>query len=69
MVKMRTGDKNYMKAVIYARYSSDKQTEASIDAQVRACKEYADSHKLNIVGQYIDEATSGKDSTTNKRYQ
>ena len=25
-------------AVIYARYSSDKQDEASIDAQVRACR-------------------------------
>lgn len=28
-------------AVIYARYSSDKQTEDSIEAQVRACREYA----------------------------
>lgn len=25
-------------AVIYARYSSDKQTEDSIEAQVRACR-------------------------------
>lgn len=28
-------------AVIYARFSSDKQTEDSIVAQVRACREYA----------------------------
>ena len=28
-------------AVIYARFSSDKQTEDSIEAQVRACREYA----------------------------
>ena len=26
-------------AVIYARYSSDKQTEQSIEGQIRVCKE------------------------------
>ena len=26
--------------VIYARYSSDKQTENSIDGQLRVCREY-----------------------------
>ena len=31
-----------MKAVIYARYSSDKQREESIDGQLRECMEYAD---------------------------
>ena len=30
------------KAVIYARYSSDSQTEQSIDGQLRVCKEYAE---------------------------
>lgn len=29
-------------AVIYARYSSDRQTEQSIEGQVRACTEYAE---------------------------
>lgn len=47
-------------AVIYARYSSDKQTEDSIEAQVRACREYAGAHGLNIVEIYADEAISGK---------
>ena len=28
------------RAVIYARYSSDNQREESIDAKVRACREY-----------------------------
>ena len=28
-------------AVIYARYSSDSQTEQSIDGQLRVCEEYA----------------------------
>ena len=30
------------KAVIYARYSSDSQTEQSIEGQMRVCKEYAE---------------------------
>lgn len=30
-----------MKAVIYARYSSDNQREESIDGQLRECMEYA----------------------------
>ena len=30
-----------MRAVIYARFSSDKQNEASIEGQLRECLEYA----------------------------
>ena len=30
-----------MKAVIYARYSSDSQREESIEGQLRECQEYA----------------------------
>ena len=30
-----------MKAVIYARYSSDNQREESIEGQIRECAEYA----------------------------
>ena len=48
-----------MNAVIYARFSSDRQSETSIDAQVRACTEYADSHHINILRIYKDEAVSG----------
>lgn len=49
-----------MNAVIYARYSSDKQTEDSIEAQVRACREYAARNHINISDIYADEAISGK---------
>ena len=56
-----------MKAVIYARYSSDRQTEDSIAAQVRACKEYAQQHDIIIVDTYIDEAVSGRESKTASR--
>jgi len=49
-----------MKAVIYARYSSDMQTENSIDGQIRECKEYAERHNIKVVTAYIDRALSAK---------
>lgn len=55
------------RAGIYARYSSDEQRSESIDAQVRACKEYAENHGYAIVKIYADEAISGKGSSTKKR--
>ena len=33
------------KAVVYARYSSDSQTEQSIEGQLRVCKEFAEKEK------------------------
>ncbi len=45
-------------AVIYARYSSNNQREESIDAQVRACKAYAESKGYNIIKIYTDSAMS-----------
>ena len=49
-----------MKAVIYARYSSDSQREESIDGQVRECTEYAKYNGITIIGTYIDRALSAK---------
>ncbi|MBR2030395.1 MAG: recombinase family protein [Clostridia bacterium] len=46
-------------AVIYARYSSDKQTEQSIEGQLRECTEYARRNKIIVVDTYIDRATTG----------
>lgn len=46
-------------AVIYARYSSDRQTEQSIEGQVRVCNDYAEKNGILIVNQYIDRATTG----------
>ena len=40
-------------AVIYARYSSDRQTEQSIEGQVRVCNDYAERNDILIVNQYI----------------
>ena len=47
------------KAVVYARYSSDNQTEQSIEGQLRVCTEYAEKHHLEIVETYIDRAMTG----------
>lgn len=47
-------------AVIYARYSSDNQRGESIDAQIRLIKEFAYANNIIIVGQYVDEAQTGK---------
>ncbi len=46
-------------AVIYARFSSDRQTEQSIEGQVRVCNDYAERNDILIVNQYIDRATTG----------
>lgn len=47
------------KAVIYARYSCDKQTEQSIEGQLRVCEEYAKRNDILILDTYIDQAMSG----------
>ena len=50
-----------MKAAIYARYSSENQSEKSIDDQVRVCKNYCKEHEITVSDEYIyvDEALSG----------
>ena len=49
-----------MKAVIYARYSSENQREESIEGQLRECREYADYNDIEVVGEYIDRALTAK---------
>ena len=49
-----------MKAVIYARYSSDNQREESIEGQLRECKEFAEKNGMVILNSYIDRALSAK---------
>lgn len=46
-------------AVIYARYSSERQTEQSIEGQLHVCKEYAEKNDIAIVDTYIDRAMTG----------
>ena len=51
-------------AVIYTRYSSDRQNEMSIEGQIEKCRSYADEHDMVIVQEYIDRAQT---ATTDKR--
>ena len=53
MANMKTG-------IIYVRYSDKKQDDGfSIDAQIKAIKEYAISSSITIKEIYIDQAVSG----------
>lgn len=51
---------NEKKAVIYARYSCDKQSEQSIDGQIRVIRDFAAREGYTIIGEYIDRAKSAK---------
>jgi len=46
-------------ATIYAWYSSERQTEQSIEGQLDVCKKYAEQNGLQIVDTYIDRAMTG----------
>jgi site-specific DNA recombinase len=48
-----------MRAAIYSRFSTDKQTESSIADQVRVCTEYAEKHGLTVVQRFEDQGISG----------
>ncbi|HUN74387.1 MAG TPA: recombinase family protein [Steroidobacteraceae bacterium] len=48
-----------MKAVLYARYSTEKQSGASIEDQHRVCTRLAERHGLRVVARFSDAAISG----------
>ncbi len=48
-----------MRAVIYARYSSDAQSAASIEDQIRLCRERLLQNGWSLVQTYADRAISG----------
>ena len=45
--------------VIYARFSSERQRDESIEDQVRVCSDWAAGHGLTVVATYEDRAISG----------
>ena len=47
------------RVAIYARYSSDLQSESSIEDQVELCRRYADQRGWKIVNTFEDRALSG----------
>jgi site-specific DNA recombinase len=48
-----------LKAAIYARYSSDRQSDASIEDQVRLCQERSQREGYDLIETYADRALSG----------
>ena len=55
-----------MKAVIYARYSTDKQRESSIEDQARLCQRRAESEGFRIVAVHNDDGISGSMPVANR---
>lgn len=50
---------NILKAALYARYSTDKQSEASIPDQFRVCERFAAQHGFTVAVRFEDAAISG----------
>jgi len=48
-----------LKVVLYARYSSDNQRDASIENQLRLCRARAEREDWIIVDSYTDRVISG----------
>lgn len=48
-----------MRAVSYSRFSTDNQSDASIEDQQRVCREFAAARDWQIIGEYCDEGISG----------
>lgn len=48
-----------MKAALYARYSTDLQSAASVEDQFRVCERLAERHGFSVTARYCDRAISG----------
>jgi site-specific DNA recombinase len=48
-----------MRTIIYARYSTEHQTESTIIDQLRRCREFAAARSWEVVAEYTDEGISG----------
>lgn len=52
-------EKTGLRAAVYARYSTDLQSSASITDQIRICRRLAEERGWQVVEVYADEAISG----------
>ena len=48
-----------MKAALYARYSTDRQSESSIEDQYRVCQHLSIKHQFEVTARFHDAAISG----------
>ena len=60
MPKRKAKSDGVIRGVIYARYSSHAQKDASIEQQIEACQKYAAKENIQIIGVYADRAVSGR---------
>lgn len=59
-----------LRGVIYARYSNGgKQTDQSLEGQVRDCRKYAAENHIEIVEEYLDAHISGKGAENRPAFQ
>ena len=59
-----------MRAAIYARVSSEEQVDGySLDAQIRACRGYAEDNEWTVAAEFVEEGRSGRTDDVNKRPQ
>ena len=57
------------RAVIYARFSTDRQGKITNESQIDQCTKYALSRGFDIVGIFQDEATSGTNYWSREQVQ
>ena len=60
MSKARKKAPNVKNCVIYARFSSERQRDESIEDQVRVCRMFAKGQGMKVVDVYADRAVSGR---------
>ena len=56
-------------AAVYARYSSHKQGEQSIEGQLAAARAYAEARGYRIVHEYVDRAMTGRNDNRDEFQQ
>ncbi|WP_188973749.1 recombinase family protein, partial [Neoroseomonas lacus] len=56
---VRSGGAGPRRCLVYARYSTDNQREASIEDQLRVCAARAERERWSVVGTHSDAAISG----------
>ena len=56
-----------MNAVLYLRYSSNNQTEQSIEGQRTVCQAFAERNGILIVDEYVDRAASASHDTQKRK--
>src|SRR5579872_5754206 len=54
-----SNDTKKLRAALYARFSTEKQSESSIDDQLRVCERIAEREEFAVVAKFSDAAISG----------